>query len=224
MASKEPFLPLPTEEDLENALGSVPTVATYSHTGPGSSAAFGEPMSVDVNGDELFPNISNYHTLCFNCCCDFRRAVLIVNAITIGVKLLVMMGVAIGISYIGKNLEDVENDIADDDVRKQVDSLFKSGTVAGFEIFFEIIESVSIGLHACGIYGALKFKRWGIVVSGTAYALNLFGSVISADFGGIIVSSLFLYPHIQMYNLMKVGIMTDYNYHKVASCCGDKHM
>lgn len=222
MASKEPFLPLPTE-DLETAMPSVPTVANYSPT-PTGPTSFGEPMSVDVNGEYLAPNSSNYQTLCFGCCCDFRRAVLIVNGISIGMKLLIMFGVAIGISYIGSNLDDIEKDIDDDEVRKQVDSMFKSGSVVGFEIIFELIESISIGLHVCGIYGALKFKKWGVIVAGVAYSLQLLSGLISADFGNIIVSSLFLYPHVQMYNLIKVGIMTDYNYHKVASCCGDKHM
>lgn len=222
MASKEPFLPLPTE-DLETAMPSVPTVANYSPA-PTGQTSFGEPMSVDVTGEYFAPNSSNYPTLCCGCCCDFRRAVLIINGISIGMKLLIMMGVAIVFSYIGENLDDFEKDIDDDDTRQTVDTFFTSGTGLGVEILFDTFESISIGLHACGIYGALKFKKWGIIVAGVAYALQLLSGVISADFGNMVVSSLFLYPHVQMYNLIKVGIMTDYNYHKVASCCGDKHM
>lgn len=226
MASKEPFLPVPTEEDPENgmaAIHAVPTMATYSPTGPGS-ASFAEPMSVEASTAEGFPNASNYHTICCNCCCDFRRAVLIVNGITIGLKLLIMMGFAILVSYVGKNLDDIEEDMNDDEFRKSFDSFFKSGSVAGLEAFVEVLETISVGLHACGIYGALNFKQWGIITAGTMYALSLLLGLFSMDIGNIVVSGLCLYPHICMYNLMKAGIMTPYNYHKVATCCGDRHL
>jgi len=52
----------------------------------------------------------------------------------------------------------------------------------------------------------------------------LFVGIVTFDIGNIIVSALFLYPHYFMHKLMKAGIMTDYNYHKIASCCGDRQM
>lgn len=247
MASKEPFLPLATEEDLENPMGmSVPTAASYTQPSasfPGSvPAATATPynpayrngipgsiqsssMSFETGGENFSQDIAgNHHTQCFNSCCDFRRAVLIVNGITIGFKLLAMIGVVFFVNYMNNNLEDIEADMNDDQVRKQVDEMFKSGQVAGFEWLFEIIEFVSVALHACGVYGALKFKRWGIVVAGTMYALSLVTGIFSMDIGNIIVSGLMLYPHVCMYNLMKEGIMTPHNYHKIASCCGDTQM
>lgn len=255
MASKEPFLPVPTEEDPESMMGSmsIPTAATYNPVGPGSHASnanvsgsipmattydpsyrTGNPgsmagstmsMSFDATGGSGFPdNAFNEHTLCFNCCCDFRRAVLIVNGISIGLKLMAMIGVVFFVHYLNDNLDDIENDIDDDATRKQVDSMFKSGQVAGLEWFFEIIETIAVGIHACGIYGALQFKQWGIVVAGSIFGLQLVVAFFSMDFLNILVSALMLYPHVCMYNLMKAGIMTPQNYHKVASCCGDTHM
>jgi len=252
MASKEPFLPVPTEEDPENMMGSmsVPTAATYNnpvvhptgshtsntiptatpydpsyrtnHTG---SMAGSMSMSFDATGENGYPDdTSNYHTLCFNCCCDFRRAVLIVNGISIGIKLMAMIGVVFFVHYLNDNLEDIENDLDDDNTRKQVDAMFKSGQVAGLEWFFEILETISVAIHACGIYGALKFKQWGIIVAGSIFGLQFVLSFFSFDLGSIIISALMLYPHVCMYNLMKAGIMTPQNYHKVASCCGDRHM
>lgn len=249
MASKEPFLPVPTEEDPENMMGSmaVPTAATYNPVVPGSHASNTVPsatpydpsyrtsnpgsmagsmsMSFDASGENGFSdNASNHHTLCFNCCCDFRRAVLIVNGIAIGIKLMEMIGVVVFIHYLNDNLEDIENDLDDDTARKQVDSMFKSGKVAGLEWFFEILETIGIAIHACGIYGALQFKQWGIIVAGCMFGLQFAVSLFSMDFFSILLSGLMVYPHVCMYNLMKAGIMTPQNYHKVASCCGDKHM
>lgn len=248
MASKEPFLPIPTEEDLENPMGSmsVPTAATYNNP-PGSIPAatpynasyrnanananhgsMAGSMSTFETSGEHFSSVDgiagNHHVLCFSSCCDFRRAVLIVNGISIGIKLMAMVGVVVFVNYLSNNLDDIENDMTDDTVRKQVDSMFKSGQVAGLEWFFEILESIAIALHACGIYGALKFKQWGIVVAGSLFALQLLLGVFSMDVGNIIVSSLMLYPHVCMYKLMGDGVMTPQNYHKIASCCGDTNM
>lgn len=246
MASKEPFLPLATEEDPENPMGmSIPTAATYTQPAasvPGPVPAAtpynpayrqgipgsiqGSSMSFETGGENFSQdNIAgNHHTQCFNCCCDFRRAVLIVNGITIGFKLLAMVGVVFFVNYLNNNLEDIENDMNDDQVRKQVDEMFKSGQVAGLEWLFEIIEFISIGLHGCGIYGALKFKRWGIIVAGTMYALSFVTAIFSMDIVNIVVSGLLVYPHYCMYTLMKDGIMTPHNYHKVASCCGEQQL
>lgn len=255
MASKEPFLPVPTEEDPENMMGSmsVPTAATYNPVVHGSNASNANvsgsiptatpydpsyrtnnnpgsmggsmSMSFDATGQNDFQdNTSNYHTLCFNCCCDFRRAVLIVNGISIGLKLMAMIGVVFFVHYLNDNLDDIENDIDDDSTRKQVDSMFKSGQVAGFEWFFEILETVGVAIHACGIYGALQYKQWGIIVAGSAFALQFVIAFFSMDFGSIVVSALMLYPHVYMLILMKAGIMTPQNYHKIANCCGDRIM
>ena len=132
MASKEPFLPLSTEDDLENPKYNlqppVPSAVNYNSNsssqqpqsmqpmssitgGSNANFAVAQPMALDTNNnhDDYFPDSSNRHLLCCNCCCDFRRAVLIVNGISIGLKLLAMFGVAIGFSYIDKNLDDIES-------------------------------------------------------------------------------------------------------------------
>lgn len=233
MASKEAFLPVPTEEPVAV---SVPTVPMYS-TEPRSANVstnvstngntFASSLSVENGGSgdgEFFPNSANHHVLCFNYCCDFRRAVIIVNAISIVLKLLLMMGVAIFASYLGKNLDTVEASIDDDETREQLDQMAKSGGVAIIEAVVEVIEAISIALHLCGIYGALQFKRWGVITAGVTYAVQLSLGVVSLDFGNVVVSSLFLYPHVCMFKLMKDGVMTEYNYHNIASCCGDRRM
>ena len=247
MASKEPFLPLSTEDDLENPKYNlqppVPSAVNYNSNsssqqpqsmqpmssitgGSNANFAVAQPMALDTNNnhDDYFPDSSNRHLLCCNCCCDFRRAVLIVNGISIGLKLLAMFGVAIGFSYIDKNLDDIENDLSDDNVRKQVDEWFKSGLATWIEAGAEILLVSMVGLHACGIYGALQFKKWGVLVAGITFAVELVVALISMDLGSIVLQASFLYPHFFMYQLMVAGIMNEVNYHKIASCCGERHM
>ena len=245
MASKEPFLPVPTEEDPQMPHMSIPTAANYNVNPPSVGNFSGsstiptattynpsyrsdnpQPMSFESSGENFSPGVmtGNQHTLCFNACCDFRRAVLIVNGITIGIKVLEMVGFAVIVHYVNDNIDDIENDINDDTVRKQVDEFVKSGQVAGLEWFFEIIETISIGLHLCGIYGALTYKQWGVIVAGSLYALQVVVSLFQLDILGLIIGGLMLYPHVYMVKLMKEGIMTPQNYHRIASCCGDRQM
>lgn len=219
MASKEAFIPLATGEDPETG------VPTFNPNGPGSSSYAGS-LSMGQAGDDgdTFPNSTSHHLLFCNCCCDHRRAVLAMNVITIVFKILGMIFVAVGASFVGKNLDEIEADLEDDEVRKELDGFVKEGGLAIVEILVEVFAVVSIGLHCCGIYGALNFKQWGIITAGSTYAISLLLGVITLDFGNIILSGLFLYPHIFMVKLMKEGVMTDYNYHKIASCCGNREM
>lgn len=225
MASREAFLPVPTEEDVERNAVPQYKIPTYSPTGAASASTGNvvEHMNVEASVvDDAFPNTVSQHMLCCNCCCDFRRAVLIVNGIGILLKLLEMLGIALIATYVSKNVDSIENDMDDDDAVKTLDSIVKGGLLGMFELIIEVLETITIGLYACGIYGALKFKEWGIITAACAYSFQLFIGIISMDFGNIIVTALFLYPHYFMLKLMRAGIMTEFNYHKFASCCGDR--
>lgn len=245
MASKEPFLPVPTEEDAQMTHISVPTAANYNMNPPSAGTFSGsgsisqqttynssyrsgnpQPMSFESSGENFSPEVmtGNQHTVCFNVCCDFRRAVIIVNGITIGIKILTMAGLAIVIHYVNDNIDDIEKDIDDDAIRKQVDEFVKSGGLTGYEWIFETIDTVSIGLHLCGIYGALMYKQWGVIVAGSLYALQVMVATFQGHFLVLLIGGMMLYPHIYMIKLMQEGIMTPHNYHRVATCCGDKQM
>lgn len=222
MASREAFLPVPTDDP---EAVSYPTVPTYS---PGRSGSVGGNSTVvshlnveGVGSDNDFPNSGDHHMYCFNRCCDFRRAVLIVNGISILIKLITMLVAVIGVDMIKGNVEEIERDM-DIDSAEQLDVFVKGGGLEIFEALVEIVSSISIGLHACGVYGALNFKKWGILTAGSTYALALLAAVLLVSIPDIIFAGLCLYPHIYMYKLMEAGIMTEINYHKVANCCGDR--
>ena len=77
----------------------------------------------------------------------------------------------------------------------------------------------SIVLHGFGIYGALYYQKWAVIVSAAGYGIALFFAVIGLDFMTIILKLVFLYPHLAFIKELDEGIMTDYNYANVKSCC-----
>jgi len=248
MASSEKFLPVATDEDAVTGVplyhltgpGSVSYnnsvvdgSVQYSSVGAGSGGVAGSVTggssttglyvsSGDGDGNDL-NNRGGSHLFC-NCCCDCRRAVLIVNGVAICIKIFDIIIVGIAGGYLTKNLDSIEADIEDDEFRKEVDEVMKEGGALLLETVLDFMLLLGIGFAACGIYGALKFKKWGIITAGSAYALGLVIGVLSLDFGTLLVSGFMLYPHLIMYKEMKEGIMTELNYHKIAHCCGERNM
>ena len=230
----EKFLPLATGEDPETG---IPTYYPNAH-GPGSSnsttaASYNNSVvsssttGLNISGSEE-PNSSSSsssssHLFC-NCCCDCRRACLVLNAISIVLKIVMICIIGIGGKYISNNIQQIETDIDDDAYRKQVDQFVEEGGIQIVETVVDFFSMISIGLHICGLYGALHFKQWGIIVAGSTYTVSLLFGVLALDFGAVVMGGVFLYPHIIMYKEMKEGIMTEYNYHKIAHCCGNRNM
>lgn len=162
----------------------------------------------------------DHHMYFFGVCCDFRRAVLVLNVISIVLRLLLMVGFAVLGKFVTDNLEDIEEDIQDDEVRNSVDVAVKSGYMIVLEIFVEVIEFCAIVFGAIGLYGALKFKSWAIITAVSFYAFALICTIFIVDVVDAIFYIICLYAHFSMLRLMRAGIMTDENYHNVARCCG----
>ena len=119
-----------------------------------------------------------------------------------------------------KKLEEIEKEqkYYDDDavIYQQIDA-----TKLKFaELLVDAFSFISIAMYVCGMYGALKFKKWGIAVGGSAYAIGFAFSLIRFDFVGLISTAALGYPHYFLIKEINAGIMTDYNYHNVAYCCG----
>jgi hypothetical protein len=230
----EKFLPLATGEDPETG------IPTYypTNAGPGGSstttgASYNNSYSVvsssttglNISGSEEPHSSSSSasHLFC-NCCCDCRRACLVLNAISIVLKIIMICIIGIGGKYISNNIQQIETDIDDDAYRKQVDQFVEEGGIQIVETVVDFFSMISIGLHLCGLYGALHFKQWGIIVAGSTYTVSLLFGILALDFGAVVMGGVFLYPHLMMYKEMKEGIMTEYNYHKIAHCCGNRNM
>jgi len=183
------------------------------------------PLSVEGFDDEVATNRANgdnFHLLCCNSCCDFRRAVMAVDGLFVGFRILaIVFLVTVGSDLFALALQQAELNTQDDEVREQLEAFDTEKGIAIIEIVMVLVEVITIGLFSCGIYGALKFKRWGIIAAGCAYFVELLFALFSLNIGGAILLSCMLYPHWQMNNLMKAGIMTPDNYHNIDNCCGN---
>jgi len=200
------------------------TMTSYKDTNTFSE----DPENQVVQGfeinDEITTNAIGYHTNCFGLCCDFRKAVLVVNAIVIVIQFVQMVGLAIIPKFLEDNLDDIEANIQDDTVRQQVDTFAKSDNVTKLVVFLEISGMIGLAFYGIAIYGALKFKQWAITTALVWYSFSLFMQLVVTfmGFGGVLalfLGVLLVYPHFYMLRLMKAGIMTESNYPNIAKCC-----
>ena len=213
MAGGEAFIPVATEETNEYV------VPMYSPDGPDQQESrqdFAVASGSAVASPPAPGGARRNHLYC-NFCCDCRRAVLAINAFS----LIYALGAIIYENVVVfKKLEEIGKDqkYYDDDavIYPQIDA-----TKLKFaELLVDAFSFISIAMHACGMYGALKFKKWGIAVGGSAYAIGFAISLINFDIVGLILAAGLGYPHYFLIKEINAGIMTDYNYHNVAYCCG----
>ena len=180
-------------------------------------------VNIDERTDGTEPPVPPPH-ICCKVCCDCRRACLVLNLISIGLQIFAMIFVTVGATFFSQDLQEIEQELDDNEVIEEIDSFLDAGGIKILEMAFDFISIISIGLHACGVYGAIYFKPWGIIVAGSAYGLKCVLAVLSLDLGTLLQSGFFFYPHYIFVEEMKQGIMNEYNYHKIAFCCGNKEM
>ena len=212
MASKQAFLPVATEETNEYV------VPMYSPDGPdqGSRQDFAVASGSAVASPPAPGGARRNHLYC-NFCCDCRRAVLAINAFSmiyaLGAIIYENVVVFKKLEEIGKDQKDYEDDTV---IYQQIDAT----QLKFVELLVDAFSFISIAMHACGMYGALKLKKWGIAVGGSAYAIGFAISLIRFDIVDLILAAALGYPHYFLIKEINAGIMTDYNYHNVAYCCG----
>lgn len=157
------------------------------------------------------------HLFC-GCCCDSRRATIVVNMIAIiWYTVLVVAFAFLGVSIAENGLP------GDQDDSRQEGANFDD---EGHEVLFEgevmaavIISAVSIALHIFGIYGAIYYHSTSVGASALGYMLSLGLALVSLNMTGIILCSLFFYAHAILLLEIRNGIMTPYNYENIKACC-----
>lgn len=212
------YTPLPIHgEDPETGVKAV----YIGSSEPNHALRFEDELQIHNAGQQQHQqNQQQQNLYFFGCCCDFRRAVLALNTMWIVLRLSLMIGILVMASVAANNLDEFEDAIEDDQVKAQVETAVESGLLPVLEAVFEFFVSIGIVFGAIGIYGALKFKRWAIVTPLWFYGFCLFVSILSLDLLDASLYGICVYAHVRMLSLMKEGIMTDENYHKIASCCG----
>ena len=146
--------------------------------------------------------------LYMGCCCDTRRATIIVNIVNLVLAVITALiyGLASGIAVNELDDDAIKNDIAN-----------KSGAIAGIIALFFVIALTFSGL---GIYGAMKYNKCMVISAAVWYGLSALVSLSGGDVLGCVISGLFCYPHVMFVQEMQKGIMTEQNYpNEMHSCC-----
>ena len=147
--------------------------------------------------------------VCCGCCCDTRRAVIIVDFITISFAFLSMLMISAFTS--DSFIENLDDDEAQDAL-----SSLDSGAV-GLTI---LIGFVAIACCSFGIYGAISFKVAYIGVGMLWHSLEALRSIFFLDLPGLALSVGFIYPHFFLIKDINNGNMTKGSYPiREEKCC-----
>jgi hypothetical protein len=185
-----------------------PTVDITVPSGVFNDATSGGP--VVVQGDEYVQHgaVARQSHICCGCCCDTRRAVIVVNIISMTFAALAIFSISMMTSARYAAQFD------DDEMQAALDEL--DGKVVGMTIGFAVVGMIC---NAVGLYGATKYNNLGIIVASLWYTAECVRSLVFLDIAGAVMAGFFLYPHVVFYQEMNKGLMTPVNYPNEEQCC-----
>jgi hypothetical protein len=168
-----------------NEPGTNPTIIVIPHAGQA------------VADDTIQEPVRQGHSFC-GCMCNMRRAVIIVNIISL-----------ICFSIVFFTLIPLSN------------SQFQDQSDDGGAPFIAVSVLIFI-IHILGIGGAVRFSRWMVLVTGVWHGLGFLSSLFRINIGHAVVLGLFAYPHFIFFREIQRGIMgmgTYYANERQSCCC-----
>ncbi len=202
-----PHVTLETDEDVEPPTGIFVEDVEYGY---------------DFANEIRNSSNSARHLYFLNCCCDFRKAVIMLNVLTIVMRILFIIIFFALANYATNNLYEVEAAIDDDALRGTVETVVESGMMPIVEAIVGVLGSIGIAFGGVAVYGAVWFRRRAIVVALWWYVFCLVMVCVALDILDAIFYALLVYAHWNMAKLMRDGVMTAANYSTIAACCGKK--
>jgi hypothetical protein len=154
------------------------------------------------------PGVRQGHSF-FGCMCDMRRAVIIVNIISL---FFVTIGVFTFSVLSSSKFQDEFDD--NDDSQKGFDELdrWRGALIA--------IIVLSFIIHISGIVGGVRSSRRMVLVPGVWLSLGCLVNLLTLNIGAAVVCCLFAYPHFIFFREIQMGIMSTENYaNERQSCC-----
>lgn len=148
------------------------------------------------------------HTCC-GCCCDTRRAVIVINIISILFASLALISLTMLATK-----EDLASQFDDDEVQAFLGEM--DGATIGLSAGTALL---GIVCNAFGLFGAYKFHRLSIIVASIWYAVECIRACIYLDPFGLLMAGLFLYPHVVFYRELSNKIMAPESYANEKYCC-----
>jgi hypothetical protein len=156
-----------------------------------------------IEGQEI-PSVGQKqgHSCCGGCC-DMRRAVIVVNIISIAMYAINIFAISV-----------VNRVNFDDDVME--DAMVEFPAVG----WMTAIMCAEILCYAIGIWGAVSFSLWQVYVALGMYMITIIFNLVVLNFIALLLAGFFAYPHVYLVQEIQKGIMTKDNYYsEEQSCC-----
>ena len=176
----------------------IPATVVNNEKDTGTTLPAGATVVSLGNASESAPNRRRGHTF-LGCCCDTRRAVIIIDSILLVMAFIsILASAAIPDSWLDDN---------------EVDRHWRL-----YVIGYAIAGIVSL---STGIWGALRYKVWMIWVAGVWHVIMAIIDLVSVSLIGLILSGIFAYPHFVLASEIRRGIMEPetYKQREEHSCC-----
>lgn len=153
--------------------------------------------------------------LCCGCCCDMRRAVIIVNLISLGLSVPYFRAIVIGtlLSLLVRNRSD--NDTAAENMSYDGDQTSEPSLM--YILFLPLLYAAG---YLLGLLGAVRFNVHMVAVAAVLLVTIVIHSLVHYNFVLWILPALFLYPHVCFIHQFYQGTMTKENYpNEMKACC-----
>lgn len=159
------------------------------------------------------------HIFC-GCCCDVRRATIVINIISIICLLLnLVIVVCVSISERSTTTGDDEVDmmmIGDDDEHDDtLEAVVDSMPLAVWVITFLL----GVFWRALAIDGAMTFTLWKVSAGLFVYGTAALTSLLLLDPINLVINCFFAYPHYHLYLEIRTRLMSRHNYRNEEYCC-----
>mmetsp|Transcript_21032 Transcript_21032/g.33855 ORF Transcript_21032/g.33855 Transcript_21032/m.33855 type:complete len:196 (+) Transcript_21032:82-669(+) len=176
----------------------------------GVSNADTQPGMAVVSGDEYVQHDAPKRRahICCGCCCDTRKAVIVVNIISLCFGALGVMSVSMLANAKATSKYD------DDAVQSALDDV--DGVKIGLTLGALVLGMICSGV---ALFGAAKFNKIAIAIAGLWYVFEVVRSLAFRDPAGAFLAAGFCYPHAVFYYELKNGIMTPEKYPNEKVCC-----
>jgi hypothetical protein len=148
---------------------------------------------------------------CCGCCCDVRRAVIVVNCVVGGLALLNLFEVI----AIKTGVEHASTKLDDDEIINALNKLRD-------EPIATLVIRVIITMICCcfGVLGAIQYSVWMVSAAALKLCIGVVVGLCSFNVAQMVAFSLFLYPHVFFMKEVRQGIMSKENYaNERQSCC-----
>lgn len=160
------------------------------------------------------------HTCC-HCCCDMRRATIIVNVLSLFFCFLCIIGV-FWASEVSEAIDEFFNlmhqdGLDDDDLESDVHFLVEKFPWTLYAFF-----GVSILFAIIGTIGAIEYRPRMVIACAMWYLAQGLASLVILGYGGLglLLSGIWAYPSVMLYQEILEGIMSEENYeNEIYSCC-----